>query len=84
MNNLNFISHLEGDLRACISLDSHELNAGYWYMRVQLFYQDEPAGVTSFTLQGYSQEEAEAVARDLPNNAFLMREIDEYLWGESD
>ncbi len=84
MNEFNFISNLEGNLRACISLESHEKNAGYWIMRVQLFYQGEPAGVTSFNLQGYNQEEATDVAMNLNKNPFLMREIDEFLWGESE
>ena len=84
MTGFNYISHLDGNLRACISLEDHIKNAGYWSMRVQLFYNDESVGSTSFNLQGYSQQEAEAIAKDLKNNAFLMREIDEYLWGESD
>jgi len=84
MEQLNFISHLEDKLRAGISLTSHESSTGYWHMRVQLYYENKPAGVASFTLQGYSREEAEDVARNLGKNAYLMREIDEFLWGESD
>lgn len=81
---LNYITPLEGELKAAVSLFSQQLNAGYWVMKVQLFYSGEPAGTTSFTLQGYSREEAEEVALNLPRNAFLMREIDEFLSGESD
>lgn len=81
---LNYITRLEGELKAAVSLFSQQLNAGYWIMKVQLFYAGEPAGTTSFTLKGYSREEAEEVARNLPRNAFLMREIDEFLWGDND
>ena len=55
-----------------------------WRMLVRLYYDNEPAGTTSFNLQGYSREEAEHLARHLGENAFVMREIDEFLWGESD
>ncbi|WP_018277213.1 hypothetical protein WKI13_14075 [Teredinibacter turnerae] len=84
MDGFNYITQLEGDLKACITLCSHEINAGYWNMRVQLFYENQPAGVASFNLHGYSQEEAESVAKNFNTNAYLMREIDEYLWGDSD
>lgn len=84
MQELNYITPLEGNLKAHISLESHETNAGYWFMKVQLFYDGEPAGTTSFNLHGYNQEEAENVAKNLSSNAYLMKEIDEYLWGESD
>ena len=53
-------------------------------MHVRLFYGGEPVGTTSFNLEGYTQKEAEMIAKDVKNNPFLMREIDEYLWGESD
>ncbi|SMF28483.1 hypothetical protein SAMN02745866_01833 [Alteromonadaceae bacterium Bs31] len=53
-------------------------------MRVQLYYQNEPAGVTTFNLHGYTRSEAEDVARNVHKNAYLMKEIDEYLWGESE
>ena len=82
MEAFNLISQLEGRLNAHISLS--EQSANYWLMRVQLFYDGEAAGTTSFNLEGYTEEEAEAVARNIKNNAFLMREIDEFLWGESD
>lgn len=82
MEAFNLISQLEGRLKACISLNPQEIDS--WLMRVQLFYDGEPAGITSFNLQGYSAEEAEDIARNLKTNAFLMREIDEFLWGESD
>ena len=84
MDELNFITTLDGHLRACISLACGDELASFWKMTVQLFYDGESAGTTSFKLHGYNREEAEDVARNLNRNAYLMREIDEFLWGESD
>lgn len=81
---LTYIANLDAGVKASISLISKETNAGYWLMKVHLYYEGKSAGITSFTLRGYSQDEAEQVARGLPKNAFLLREIDEFLWGESD
>lgn len=53
-------------------------------MKVHLFYKGESAGMTSFTLNGYSADEAEHVAKNISSHASLMKEIDDYLWGESD
>lgn len=82
MDAFNLISQLEGCLKAHISLKQREPDS--WLMSVELFYSGEPAGITSFNLNGYSKIEAEEIARNLKNNDFLMREIDEFLWGESD
>ena len=90
MSAFNLISHLEGKLKAYISLANIDVDASAeadsesWLMKVNLFYENEPAGSTSFTLQGYSHDEAVEVARNLKSNQFLMKEIDELLWGESD
>lgn len=84
MEELNLITHLEEKLRAAISLRPRRDEPGCWTLHVRLFYDGESAGNTSFELNGYTAEEAESVARNLPENPFLMREIDEFLWGESD
>jgi len=78
----HIISQLEGPLKACTSL--HLQENGFWLMTVKLFYEGEPTGMISFNLQGYTESEAEDIARNLKTNAMLMREIDEFLWGESD
>lgn len=84
MERLSYITMLENNLKACVSLESREKNAGYWMMKIHLFYDGEPAGVTSFNLHGYTRQEAEAVAQNIASNQYLMKEIDMYLWGESD
>ncbi len=84
MDNFHFITKLEGNLKAAVVLTEDQTQDQTWLLKVNLFYEDDPAGYTSFTLQGYDREEAVEIARDLRNNAFLMKEIDEYLWGESD
>lgn len=84
MGNLNYMTPLDGELSAFISLQSRELNAGYWLINVKLFYEGKEVGTTSFTLQGYNQEEAENIVKNFKENAYLMKEIDDFLWGESD
>ncbi|MBM97011.1 MAG: hypothetical protein CMI09_14330 [Oceanospirillaceae bacterium] len=79
----HYITLLEGRLQAAIELrPTHSMDD--WLLIIQLVYDGDPAGSTSFTLHGYTREEAEAVAANVSDNAFLMKEIDEYLWGESD
>jgi hypothetical protein len=82
MKSLNVIYQLEGPLKACISLRLQAVDS--WLMAVKLIYDGESVGTISFNLQGYTESEAEDIARNLKSNASLMREIDEYLWGESD
>lgn len=84
MDVFNLITQLERKLKACLSLSAAPHGADAWLLEVQLFYDGAPAGTTTFNLQGYTQEEAEAIARDIRNNEFLMQEIDQFLWGESD
>ena len=84
MTDFDFITPLDGGLLACVSLQEHAEQKDAWLMRIKLMYDGELAGTTEFNLQGYSQSEAEALARDLRKNDYLMREIDEFLWGESD
>ena len=55
-----------------------------WLLHVRLAYENHPAGDMRFTLHNYSQAEARAIASNIRSNPFLMREIDEYLWSESD
>lgn len=84
METLNLITPLENKLRAylCLRPDPHRVDT--WLLEVQLFYEESPAGKTTFTLHGYSQDEAESVARNFRSNEYLMHEIDQVLWGESD
>ena len=82
MKKFDFIATLEGKLKAAISLS--EPSRDHWILTIRLHYDGEPAGQLSFTLNGYHQAEAETIARNIRSNDYLMREIDEYLWGESD
>nr|WP_221189700.1 hypothetical protein [Azomonas macrocytogenes] len=81
---MNLIVQLEKKLKAYLRLLPIPQRADAWLLEVQLYYESEPAGRTSFTLQGYTQEEAEAVARGIRHNDYLMQEIDQYLWSEND
>ncbi|MYM62289.1 hypothetical protein GSF27_02855 [Pseudomaricurvus sp. HS19] len=76
------ITTLEGKLKAAVDLSKP--NDEFWLLKIKLVYDGEPAGELSFNLNGYDHAEAEAVARNIHSNDYLMREIDEYLWGESD
>ena len=84
MDTFNCISLLENNLKAFVTLQPTENEIDSWNLIVQLFYDGEPTGGARFTLHGYNRAEAEHVARNIKDNAYLMREIDEYLWGESD
>lgn len=83
-NVLNLITQLESKLKALISLHAVDRNAGAWLMQVELLYENHPAGQLSFNLNGYSQPEAETIARDFRHNPELMQEVDLLLWGEMD
>lgn len=90
----HFITQLEGKLKAMVQLRpvaiaaqdgaTQEIEPRHWRLDIDLLYDGATAGKTSFNLHGYSRQEAEAVARNIRSNAYLMKEIDEFLWGESD
>ena len=80
----NLIVPLEKKLKGYLRLLSTPHRADTWLLEVRLFYEAEPVGRTSFTLDGYTQEEAESVARNIKSNSYLMQEIDQYLWSEND
>lgn len=76
------ICQLEGKLKAAVTLRNTAPEE--WVLHLQMLYDGDAAGQLSFQLHGYTRPEAETIARTLKDNAFIMREIDEYLWGESD
>lgn len=82
MEKHHFILVLERRLRAMVSLS--EQHQGIWLLAVDLFYEEKSVGKTSFNLNGYTEDEAIEVARNLGSNPYLMKEIDDFLWGESD
>ena len=79
---MHLISQLEGKLKAAIHLQ--RLSVSSWVLSLNLMYDGHPAGSLSFNLDGYDADEAQTLAKNVSGNAFLMREIDEHLWGESD
>ncbi|MFK4752972.1 MULTISPECIES: hypothetical protein [Oceanospirillaceae] len=79
----HYLLQLEGKLRAIIELKPTS-ESDNWLLFVHMSYDGDTAGTTSFNLYGYSRDEAETLAANLKDNAFLMKEIDDYLWGESD
>lgn len=81
---LNLIVPLGDKRKAYLRLlpDLHTSEA--WRLDVRLYYQGARAGNTSFTLQGYSQDEAETIARNIRSNSYLMNGIDEFLWSAND
>ena len=84
METFHLITPLEGNLKAALQLRPVPQVPDHWILQVDLFYDGTPAGSTSFRLSGYSREDAETVARTVRSNPFMMKEIDEFLWGESD
>ncbi len=79
-----FICRLDDSLRATVALQPHQTEVDCWVLTLQLFYQLHPAGETSFTLRGYSEQEAIALARDIGASPFIRNEIDQFLWSDSD
>ncbi len=79
---LDLIVHLEGELMAAVNLAPK--GEGLWLLSVRLMYDGFPSGILQFDLNGYDAAEAQEIARGIGSNPFMMREIDEYLWGESD
>lgn len=82
MEELNLIVPLEAKLKAMVRLTPAPREEGTWLMALRLYYENDFVGNTSFTLRGHTQEEAEAVARGIPQNDYLMQEIDLFLWTE--
>ncbi|MGI1670172.1 MAG: hypothetical protein K6L74_07595 [Neptuniibacter sp.] len=81
---LQHIKQLEDGLKALITLKEQPVE-GSWIMEVELNYQSHSVGSTSFTLNGYSEEEAQALVKSLNKNHYIMKEIDHFLsgdWGE--
>tara|TARA_R110001583_G_scaffold79375_2_gene214445 strand:- start:5439 stop:5705 length:267 start_codon:yes stop_codon:yes gene_type:complete len=82
-DSLIYIQQLEGDLRAVVEMRTTAYS-DIWLLLIQLSYKNDLAGTTSFNLHGYSRKEAEEIAKNIQSNPYVMKEIDEYLWGESD
>lgn len=82
MDSQHFICQLEGTVRAAVELSQDETQQ--WQLLIRLFHDNVPVGTTHFTLHGYSEAEAQTVARNIRTSPFIMREIDETLWGEMD
>lgn len=82
MESLDLITSLEGKLKAAVNLK--KVAESSWQLKLKLMYDGDPAGNLSFNLDGYDESEVESIAKNIQNNAFMMREIDEYLWGEQD
>lgn len=78
-----FIQRLEGSLTAMIELQPTQM-ADQWLLLIKLNYDGNEAGKASFNLHGYEEQEAINIAKNIPANPYIMKEIDEYLWGESD
>ena len=78
------ITRLEDKLKAVTTLKAEPQEEGSWELVVKLFYEQQPVGAISFTLRGYRLEEAEHMAAHIKDHPYLMREIDEFLWGDSD
>lgn len=84
MSTQHYICKLEGALNAAVELFNQTTDTSQWQLSIKLFHNNVPVGSTQFTLNGYSKTEAEDIAKNIRTNPFIMREIDEYLWGEMD
>ena len=81
---IQHIKQLEDGLKALITLKEQPAER-QWLMEVELNYRSHSVGSTSFTLNGYTFEEAESLVKELNQNHYIMKEIDHFLsgdWGE--
>ncbi|WP_036233489.1 hypothetical protein [Marinobacterium litorale] len=79
---LSFMNAVDSHLRVISELQLATQAHHVIRLRLKLFYDNEPAGILSFDLNGYSPAEAVSVARNIGANQYIMREIDEYLCGD--
>ncbi|WP_114418285.1 hypothetical protein [Marinospirillum perlucidum] len=83
MQNYHLITPLEGDLSAVIELLPRETET-HWLLDVKILHSGEPVADISFNLDGHTQEEALELAHNLPKHGYIMREIDDLLFGDSE
>lgn len=72
------ISKIDSQLRVFSEIWAGALQNQY-RLRMTLFYQGQSLGRLDFTLSGYNEPDVALLAHNIPNNSFLMQEIDEYL-----
>lgn len=79
----HYIIPLEGALKAIAELEpGHSPDS--WLLSLKLLYDGEPSGQTSFNLHGYSEPEAKELVQNIYRHEYIMREIDDLLFGDSD
>lgn len=83
MPSYHLIRHLEGNLQAVMELQPRE-QGKHWYLLVKLIYAGEAAGEISFNLHNYSEDEARDLVHNITDHGFIMREIDDLLFGDSE
>lgn len=81
---MDFICPLESGLKLIAHLRALDESGRCWVLDGEIFDTSVKVGSVSFTLSDYSLSEAETIARNIAKNPFMMRVIDEELWGEMD
>lgn len=83
MESYHLIRHLEGKLQAVMELQPAD-PVDHWLLLLKLIYDGEPAGELSFNLHNYTEAEARDLAHNITQHGFIMREIDDLLFGDSE
>ncbi len=81
MDNISFINKIDSQLRVMSELHEGCID-GQYRLQLTLFYHNENIGKLEFLLTEYSKHAAMMVAKNIKDNEFIMREIDEYLCGD--
>jgi hypothetical protein len=81
MQNLSFINRIDHQLRIMSVLNTGSV-VGEYRLQLTLFYHNDNMGKLEFTLSGYSEPDVIKVAQNIKDEAFLMKEIDDFLCGE--
>lgn len=76
------INIVDSHLRVVAEAAPHPEYEMTFLLYLELFYDNTRAGNLEFTLQGYSQDEAQRLVRSIKDNAFLLKEIDDFLCGD--
>lgn len=78
MKNTTFINKIDRHLRVIVEVKQRQV-VGQHALSLIIYFQQENMGSLEFTLHGYSNEDIHALACNIKDNAFLMKEIDDYL-----
>lgn len=82
MESATFINPIDRHLKVVAETTGDPKDERHCRLRLRLFHDNTDVGTLDFTVSGYTPDELKALAGNIRGNAFLMKEIDDYLCGE--